>query len=605
MSPPGRRGQRRAAPSARRHRPARPPRRVPKWVYISFGVVVLGALLWLGRDAVIARNALLDASDQARTLQQQITEGDAERAAATLADLQDSTRDARTHTDGPMWSVLEVLPLVGDSVDATRVVSESLDDISQEGLPPIVGVSKSLGSDLFKPKNGRFDIKRLQTIAPAVASASEVLTRNRADILAIDDEDLVGPIEGPITELKEKITDAQFGASSAARAMQLAPTMLGGDERRKYLLMFQNNAEVRSTGGLPGAFAIITADRGRITISRQGSSNDIRRFAQPVVDLNEEEDRIYGELMATDFRDVNFTPDFPRTAEIAREMIDRELGVKVDGVLSVDPVALQYLLKGTGPLEVADNTTLTTDNAVDILLNQVYARYRKPLVQDAFFADSAKRIFTAVVNGTGDARTSLKQLVKASEEHRILLWSAEVDEQKSLAETRVAGVLRGTEATRPHLGVYMNDSTESKMQYYLDAKTTAEAIRCSSDGVQAFRLKTTFRSTAPADAKNLPRYITGSGNRAPQGNMLLDTRFFGPADGEFTSFSVNGKSRPVTGLKFKGRAVNVGAFKLEPGETVRIEANVVTASNQAEDAVLDVTPGAHATKNGILVESAC
>ena len=604
MTPPSRSRGRRASSSPRR-RPVRPPTRVPKWAYLGVGVVALGVLLWLGRDAVIARNALLDASDHARTLQQQITDGDAKPAAATLEDLQESTHDARTHTDGPLWSALGVVPLVGYSVDATRVVSESLDDISHHGLPPIVEVSESLGSGLFKPENGRFDLRTLQTIGPAVAEASDVLTKNRTDIVAIDEDDLVGPIRGPITELKQKITDAQFGASSAARAIRLAPAMLGGDGKRKYLLMFQNKAEVRSTGGLPGAWAIVTANRGRITIGKQGSGTDIQRFAKPVVQLTDEEDRIYGEIMAKDFRDVNFTPDFPRTAEIAREMIDRDLGVKVDGVLSVDPVALQYLLKGTGPLEVADNTTLTTNNAVDILLNQVYARYANPEVQDAFFADSAKRIFTAVVNGTGDTRTSLEQLGKASAEHRILLWSADEGEQESLAETRVAGVLRGTEATRPHLGVYMNDSTESKMQYYLDAKSTAESVRCSSEGVQTIRLKTTLRSTAPADANNLPRYITGAGNRAPEGNMLLDTRFFGPAGGKFTSFSVNGKAQPIIGLTLKGRPVNIGAFKLEPGQTVRIEANVVTARNQADDAVLDVTPGARPVKNGVRVQSAC
>src|SRR5688500_5943930 len=94
-------------------------------VLTGVGVLVLAAAVWMGREAGIARDALVDASNQARTLQRQISDGDAEAASATLSSLQASTDDARTHTDGPLWAALTAVPFVGDSVDATRVVSSS------------------------------------------------------------------------------------------------------------------------------------------------------------------------------------------------------------------------------------------------------------------------------------------------------------------------------------------------------------------------------------------------------------------------------------------------------------------------------------------------
>jgi hypothetical protein len=581
------------------------PRPSRRWVLIGTGALVLAAGVWIGREAVIARNALLDASDQARTLQGQISDGKAEAATVTLTSLQASTGDARTHTDGPLWAALTATPFVGKSVDATRVVSSSLDDIAQRAIPPVVEVSSSLDANVFRPKNGRFDLAALQALAPSVTEASVVLAENEAVISAIDADDLVGSVRRPIIDLQGKVADAEFAASSAARGMQLAPSMLGAEGKRKYLLLFQNNAEVRSTGGLPGAWTILRANRGKITFGRQGSGTDIRRFARPVVDLTEEELDVYGELMATDFRDTNFTPEFSRTAEIARAMVRKELDVDVDGVFSVDPVALRYLLKATGPIKASRDTVLTNKNAVDILLNQVYARFRDPLAQDTFFADSARRIFDAVIAGKGDARTTLRQLVKASDEHRILMWSADAEEQASLGETRVAGVFRGVGSPQPQVGVYLNDSTESKMQYYLDARSTARAVSCDSEGAQSIRLTTTFRSTAPADASALPKYITGFGNREARGNMLLDTRFFGPAGGRFTSFTVNDERRTLSGREFKGRPVNIGAFRIKPGQSVRVVATMVTQRGDDGDAVLNVTPGAHPTKNGIRIASAC
>ena len=571
---------------------------------VALAVIVVGVVL--ARQATTARTALNDAADQAKTLQQQITDGDTAGATTTLAALQRSTSTARTNTDGPLWGGLSKLPFVGGSVDAVQIISTSLDDIARRGIPPVVKVSSSLDADVFKPKNGRLNLATLQTLAPSVTTASEVLTVNRNKILDIDTDDLIGPLKSPAANLVDKITSAQSAASSAAQAMRLAPQMLGIDKKRTYLLIFQNNAEVRSTGGLPGAFAILKADKGKLSFTKQGSATaDIPQYADPFVKLTQDERSVYGQLMAKDFRDINFTPDFPRTASIGRAMIADKLGVKVDGVLSIDPVALSFLLKGTGPIKAADNTTLTSDNAVDILLNDVYARYPDPLTQDAFFADSAKRIFDAVTAGAGDSRTVLEQLVKSADEHRILLWSARKSEQAELAPTKISGAFPTGRIAHPQVGVYMNDSTASKMQYYLDVDVSARSVRCSSAGAQTIQLTTTYTSTAPADASELPSYITGNGFSGPQGTMVLDTRTFAPAGGRFVAFTLNNKFRPDNGVTFGGRPVNFAAFSLKPGAKVTVAATMLTGKDQRGDVVLSRTPGIRSTPNGVTVRSSC
>ncbi|MCW2749671.1 MAG: hypothetical protein JWR83_781, partial [Aeromicrobium sp.] len=272
----------------------------------GIGVVVLLIVavgLLMARQATTAKGALEDAATQARTLQTQITNGDTTQATATLAALQKSTHTARTNTDGPLWGALSVLPVVGKSVNAAQTISSSLDDIALNGMPPLVNVSSSLDADLFKPKNGRFNLAAMQKLAPAVEKASTVLTSNRAKLSTIDPGSLVGPLQAPARDLESKIGDAQSVAASASNAMKLAPTMLGGDRKRTYLLMFQNNAEVRSTGGVPGAFAIITADKGKITIGKQGSAvTDFPQYDNPLVKLTKSERDVYGQLMAKDFR---------------------------------------------------------------------------------------------------------------------------------------------------------------------------------------------------------------------------------------------------------------------------------------------------------------
>lgn len=596
----------------RRTRAKRPlPRRSLKsrpWTW-ALGVallLMLGLGMVLAREASTAKTALDDAANQAKLLQQQVTDGDATGATRTLSALQRSTQTARTNTDGPLWGGLSKVPFVGPSVDAVQIIATSLDDIARRGIPPVVKVSSSLDADVFKPRSGRLDLATLQRLAPSVATASQVLTTNRNKILDIDQDNLVGPLKDPAAELTDKITSAQSAASSAAQAMQLAPQMLGADKKRTYLLIFQNNAEVRSTGGLPGAFAILEANKGKLTFVKQGSATtDIPQYDEPFVRLTKDERQVYGQLMGKDFRDVNFTPDFPRTAEIARAMIKDKLDIQVDGVLSIDPVALGFLLEGTGPIKAAADTTLTSANAVDILLNDVYARYADPLDQDVFFADSAKRIFEAVAGGVGDSRTVLEQLARSADEHRILLWSAKKSEQAELAPTKISGAFPTGRTAHPQLGVYMNDSTASKMQYYLDVDVSARSVRCSSAGAQTIQLTTTYTSTAPADAAELPGYITGNGFSGPRGTMVLDTRTFAPNGGQFVAFTLNNKFRPNNGVTFKGRPVNFAAFSLKPGAKVTVEATIMTARDQRGDAVLSKTPGVQSRENGVTVPSSC
>lgn len=578
----------------------------PALFLVSGVVVMLIAVCgWLASEGRAAKSALDDAASQAKSLQKQVKSGDSDKAGATLTALQASTTEARTHTDGPLWGAAAALPFVGDSVSAVQQVSTSLNDIALRGLPAVVRASSSLDADVFQPRNGKFDLAKLAGLEPSVSTASKVLTANRRKISTIQDDELVGPLRGPVKDLKSKIDDAQSVAASAARTMRLAPQMLGADGTRRYLLVFQNNAEVRSTGGLPGAFAIVQASRGKVSIIKQGSATDIPQYEDPFVRLTKDEAAVYGQLMAKDFRDTNLTPDFPRTAGIMRGMVADKVGLKVDGVLSLDPVALSMLLNGTGPIKVAEGTRLTADNAVDVLLNGVYSRFEDPALQDAFFADSARRVFEAATAGTGNSRKTVSQMVKAADEHRVLLWSAHDGEQQEIGDTVIAGSFPGPDASQPHVGMYLNDSTASKMQYYLDMKTTARSVRCSDDGRQTIEMTSTYTSTAPADARSLPAYITGDGFAGPRGSMVLDARFFAPAGGEFISFALNDKMRPSNGVSFHGRPVNFAAFTLGPGAKVRVVATMRTAKDQRGDVVLSTTPGAHSSDNGISVRSSC
>ena len=92
--------------------------------------------------------------------------------------------------------------------------------------------------------------------------------------------------------------------------------MLGGDGPRAYLVGFQNEAELRGTGGLPGAFAILQVDHGAFHFSRFESDTDLT-YVRTDLDLGEQFRRTWaGSDPPNDYLDSNVSAHFPYAAQI-------------------------------------------------------------------------------------------------------------------------------------------------------------------------------------------------------------------------------------------------------------------------------------------------
>ena len=561
--------------------------------------------LVLAVSVLRAKSALSAAVAEAQLLQEQLTASEAESSKSTLASLQADTERSRDRTDGLLWSAAAHLPVVGDDFRAVRTVAASIDGIADKALPPVVSITASLNAKAFSPKDGRIDLAAMERIRPAVTDSSSALSAEAATIAAIDPNPLFGPLESQVRDLQTKVAKAAGGARAAATATELAPALLGAQGERSYLVIFQNNAEIRSTGGLTGAFVIMHAEDGAISIDSPGASPDLmKKVDQPPLKLTDDELLVYPSDMGTDIRDTNFTPDFPRVGQLDRAIVKRELNRDVDGVLSMDPVGLSYVLRGTGPVTLADGTVLTADNAIQTLLNETYRKIEDNARQDAFFAGAAERIFATVASGAGDPRETLRALSQGVAERRVMFWSADEAEQSRLAGTALAHELPAR-TKAPQFGVYLNDATLAKMQYYLDFRTKVSSVNCSSDGVQTLISTTTLTSTAPANARSLPKYVTGPADKAERGEQVLIVRFYGTGGGAFTEVTLDDKEQQLYDMEHHGRPVTYLVVTLKPGQEAEVQTTSITGRGQHTDGLLLTTPGIKPSPNAVPIRSSC
>jgi hypothetical protein len=556
-----------------------------------------------------AASSLFAARGKAVQVERLIRAGDFDAASSELHRLRADTHRAAAATDGVLWDLGRHLPVVGADVGAVQTAASALDTVTRENAPVALRLSRAVEDGRLRPRHGRIDLDAVRDLTPAVQRAAASIRDQKARMAAVDLGALTFPFEQVIRELAGEVGRAEEAATASATAFELLPRMLGAQEPRSYLLLIQNNAEIRSTGGIPGSVAILHADRGRLRMGFQGSARDISSLDGPVGRMSPSALAVYGDTMLTDARDTTFNPDFPEVAQVTAAMLQERRGTRVDGVVSIDPVALSFLLGGTGPEELQQTgrpVSLDQGNVVAALLNLTYQLLPDPDSQDDFFESAARAIFDTVMAGQGRSARTITGLATGTAEHRVLLWSRHPGEQRRIAGTAVAGDLPADpKDPHPQVGFYLNDATAGKPEYYLDYQPSVHAVRCRPGGRQDLEASIALSSSMPRDFSGLSPFITGTGQFAPKGTIAVNLRVYGPVGGSVTRVTVAGDPISVTSDRHEDRQVAVVPLALRPGDRVVVRAELTSGPGQSAGPVLSFTPGIRSQPNGVLLSSAC
>ncbi|MEU7847221.1 DUF4012 domain-containing protein [Micromonospora parva] len=573
-------------PTRRRSRSRR--RRRARLRRALLGVLVVGSLLlatggWIGFRGWQARAHLLNAAGLARELSAQVVGGDSARALRTLAALQEQAGAARAATTDPSWQLGRRTPIAGDDLDAVRQIAIAIDDLARQAFPTL------LRTDLTSlvPTGGRLDLPRLTAVSAELTRVNESVQRTRRDLAAVPADRLVTQIRQALTDLRDEIGRLSSLTTAADQGARLLPPLLGANGPRRYLLVSQNLAELRATGGMFGAYAVIEAENGAVKMGKQGSSASLGRFV-PALKVPTETRALWADLPGIYPADVNLSPHFPTAATLYREMFRRKTGTTVDGVLAVDPVVLSYLLKATGPVLVPGGVPLASEKVVQTLLNDSYQRLGLKQ-QDEFFAASAAAVFNAFFKKNVNPKVLLSAFDRAITERRILFWSARPEEQRTFGDSRMAGTLPEQD-TVPTVGVFLNDGSGAKLGYYLRPTANLTVGECRPDGRRELRLRVTLRSTAPKSG--LTESILGLGLAGDPYTARTLVSIFSPAGGAVLEARLDGVETALGSGTERRRQVATASVDVGPGAERALEVTVLTAKTGVGQAELWLTPTA-------------
>lgn len=287
---------------------------------------------------------------------------------ASLEDLSTALAGVRRHGAPILWLCphLKWLPRYGPDIAAAPLLVDLAEDLTAAGELLLDGLAPALEST--PPHDDAID--RLATALPALTQAQPQLSAAQARLAQAEavwtqlaTQSLSPRVARPLERVGSYLPTLR---ATVQMAIGL-PSLLGADGARTYLILAQNEDELRPTGGFITAAGLITLDGGRITqleVEDSYAVDDLSKpYPEPPAPLRR--------FMLADlwlFRDINWSPDFPTTARAAAEAYAYGRGVVVDGVVALDQQALQILLEALGPVTIpATGETVSASGAIEAI----------------------------------------------------------------------------------------------------------------------------------------------------------------------------------------------------------------------------------------------
>jgi len=439
-------------------------RRSQRWVAalaigasVALGVVVVVAVglgfryAHLVDDMRLAKAAARDLQADATAVR---TDIDAEHVGVLGLDLDrlDSAlqpiRDVLTHD--PLVGMARGLPVLGTQVVGADAVVGAADDLLAAGRGALAIGDRYLAIG-DQPATGA-DGSRLEALVGLMATSTdevdqiETLMASAQQRLAsmpdgvLDQvRDAADLMEGPLNRYAPLVADY-------ARYAEVVPAMLGWQGRKRYLVLAQDPAELRPTGGFTGTFGVVTFQNGRIV---ERSFRDVYTLdGQPGLPYVAPPDALRDHLLGDypwQLADANWSPDFPTSAKDALRLYTLEsTDSDIDGVIAVNTFTLDRILAVTGPVHVPEYD-VTVAAGETTMTSLAYTRTSQAAGQNRkqFLDDFAAAVIDKVMELPADRWPELLTALGSMGDERLAsAWFVDPALQAAIAGTPWSGEVR-------------------------------------------------------------------------------------------------------------------------------------------------------------------
>jgi len=359
-----------------------------KRVAKSLGIVAIILLIVGGIFSFVAYRSYVQAREMEAELRQAMNEGQAAYAAFKAQDLvlvRTHIQNAKTHIEagqqdlqGLKWT--GSLPFVGkyyqDGEAGFRAALAGSDAALEvvAAVEPHADVLGFSGEGTFVGGTTEDRIGLLLTtlgqIRPQLDGISAKVELMNSEIAQIDPNDYPVELRGyPVRQYIQMLHDAgetaDLALTDARPVIEQLPAMAGAEgESKKYLVIFQNDNELRPTGGFMTAYAVIRVENGKIFPEKSDDIYELDKKFSARPPIPEKLGRYLTSESRWNLRDMNIDPDFSNSMDTFYSYYQNLSGEAkdIDGIIAIDTNVLTRMVEVLGPVDVAGYGTFSAEN---------------------------------------------------------------------------------------------------------------------------------------------------------------------------------------------------------------------------------------------------
>lgn len=478
------------------------------WLLVLAAVLCALVLLVLSR-AIGVRDDLEDARLSMEKGRDLLLAGDATGATSSFERGKELFEAAAGGSRNPSLAVVGWIPGVGRSVDAVRAIADAGGLTAEAAIRLSRAVADVPGGLAgLAPRRGALPIDRIPPLADAAASADVLMADAVSEIDGAPDSLLVGPVAAARRTAEDELRGLARDIHAASSLLHGLPGFLGAEHPKQYFFGAQNPAELRGTGGIIGAYSILTIDRGRFRFEPFVPPWTVR-VRPHLVSTSGDYAKNYEEFRGGDryWSAINVMPDFPSVARVILDAYEAGTGRRLDGVIVADPFALAALLVSTGPVELDRyGVEIDADNVVDFTTNEAYGLFTSPRARKRILGDAAAAAFAGFMSGPAVGHGDLRTVLDRFADRHVLAYVKDPVMQEGLSATPVGGTLVPAGTDGDLMSVVVSSAAGSKVDFY-QSRDISESVVLGEDGSAEARLDLTLSNDAPS--KGQPPYVIG------------------------------------------------------------------------------------------------
>jgi hypothetical protein len=421
---------------------------------------------------------------------------------------------------------------------------------------------------------------QLQNALTSLELASKDLAEVDLEKLEADQRSAIEGAVVKIEQLKELIAQGYDLA-------EVLPDLLGHDRPKTYLVLFQNNTELRPTGGFIGSFALLTIYQGKVSdlffdnVYNLDGQLELRGLTQaapcPLCRLSPN----------WAMRDANWFIDFPTSARKVAEFYSEIGSEELDGVIAIDPVFVKDFLQLTGPVYLSKwNETITAENLVELLQYKVDIEYKDSEDPKLIMVDLTKAVMDRLLRIERSEWKRSMDLIKSNLDRKhILVYPFDAPSVRFMAQMKWDGGI--DQVDRDYLTVNNANISANKASQFLQQKydlTTQIQIDGSVENTLHIDYQNTSTWDWPGDEiTNYQRVCV------PLGSELVDAR---PGESD-----QGGKKGITAVIEESGKTCFADEVSILPNQSVsvtyvyRLPFNIASNAGQAYSFLVQKQPG--------------